>query len=127
MRDLTAMVLSIGVVNIPTGKTQYDWSIYDTDEAGVFLTSCGKLMYCNDDTFQIGDKVTLRGNDTLRKCGNVTIVDYSPAVKEHVLEMLKKNNFDYYPIKAFRARAKNNRKLTTSFSVKGTMFTKDYK
>jgi hypothetical protein len=34
--------------------------------------------------------------------------------------MLKNNGYDYYPLKAFTARAKGNRKLKTSYSVKGT-------
>lgn len=123
--DLKATVISIGVINITTGKTMYDWSIYDHAHSHVFLTNRGFLLYASPDTFKVGDVIKeLRDNDSLRKvimpAGTPTIVDSSPCVKDDVLAMLKRNGYDYYPIRAFRARPKGNRKLSTSYSVKGT-------
>ena len=111
-------VLPIGIINITTGKTMYEWSIYDWPECAVYLTSRGSLLYCQPGTFEIGDEIELRGNDSDRFLHKDSIVDFSICKKEEVLVMLKRNDYDYYPIKAFKARASNNRKLRTSYSVK---------
>ena len=119
--NLEAAVLSIGVLNINTGKGQYDWTIYDQPKSCVFLTDHGFLLLAQPTTFEIGDTVRLRGNDSRRLIkDNVGIKDVSVCVKEEVLAMLKKNGYDYYPIMAFKARPKGNRKLGTSYSIKGT-------
>lgn len=119
-----AEVLAIGIINILSGKTMYEWSIYDGNNAektAVFLTSSRSLLFCTPDTFNIGDVVELRGNDSgrLLSSGN-TIIDKAMCKQEDVLAMLKKNGYDYYPIRAFKSRAESNRKLKTSYSVKGT-------
>lgn len=125
--DLKAWVISIGIINITTGMTGHDWSIYDqtpTVHSSVFLTNRGFLLVAAHDTFQKGDVLKdIRDNDSLRKvsmASGAAIVDIAPCIKEEVLAMLKRNGYDYYPIKAFRARPKGNRKLSTSYSVKGT-------
>ena len=113
-------VLAIGVVNILTGKTMYDWSIYDTPAGhvgSVALTDQRSLLFGGGD-LPIGEEYELRGNDSQRLLGKHKVVDTCPAEKEAVLAMLKKHGYDYYPIKAFRARAKGNRKLKTSYSIK---------
>ena len=118
---LKAWVISVGVVNMTTGKTMYDWSIYENEHSGyAFLTAHGSLLFGTKDTFNPNDEVLLIGNDSLRKLHKTTIIDSSSRNKEELLAMLKKHNYDYYPIKAFTPRAKNNRKLGTSYSIKGT-------
>lgn len=121
----TAYVLSIGVINITTGKTSHEWDIYDARfNAMVYLTDGNFLFYSAPGTFTVGDEVQMVGNDSGRLAGNRSgykIVDYAPCVKEEVLPMLKRNSFDYYPIQAYRARPKGNKKLGTSYSVKGNV------
>lgn len=116
-------VLAIGVININTGKTKYDWGIYEWKNSTACLTNRGFLLFDAQKSFQIGDNVVLYGNDSQRKLTRcVTIVDTCVCEKEQLLDMLKKNGFDYYPIRPFHARAKNNRKLSTSYSVKGVTY-----
>lgn len=113
-------VLAIGVVNILTGKTMYDWSIYDHPSGHVgtaSLTNQSSLLF-GSGGLPIGEEFELRGNDTQRLLGKHKIVDTCPCTKDEVLAMLKKHGYDYYPLKAFRARAKGNRKLKTSYSIK---------
>jgi len=115
-------VMGIGVININTGRTMYDWSIYDSslaENASVYLTDENSLLYCQTGTFEIGDVVDLFGNDSRRSLKRgVTIIDSSVTIKENVLKMLKQHNFDYYPIRPFTKRPSGNRKLKTSYSVK---------
>ena len=114
-------VLSIGVVNILSGKTMYDWSIYDhpTPEhtPNMYLTDRGSLLYSSGG-IEVGDEIELRGNDSQRLLGHCKVVDVSRSVKEELLVMLKRNNYDYYPLRAFQSRPRGNRKLMTSYSVK---------
>jgi len=118
-RKLTAFVLSIGVVSIKTGKTKYGWSIYDSPAQYVYLAD-NRLLYATENTFEIGDEVIFRNNDNNRKQGSGTIKDKSVCVQADVMAMLKKHGFDYYPLRPFQKRVGYNRKLSTSFSVKGT-------
>lgn len=118
-KNYKAWALSIGVINILTGKTMYDWSIYENGGGFVTLMTGGHLLYDATNVFKPGDNVVLIGNDSQRKLKEFTVVDSAPVDKESVLAMLKKNGYDYYPIKAFRARAAGNRKLGVSYSIKG--------
>lgn len=122
---LKAWVISVGVVNMTTGKTMYDWSIYENSGLHAFLTSTGSLLFGVKETFNLNDEVLLIGNDSLRKLNTCTIIDSSSCIKEELLVMLRKHNYDYYPIRAFASRAKNNRKLRISYSVKGTDYNND--
>lgn len=115
------MVIGVGVVNMTTGFTQHDWSIYENTGLHAFLTDNSFLMFGTKDTFEKGDNVVLHGNDSGRKLASTTIIDSAPCEKDTLLAMLKSHRYDYSPIKAFRSRAKDNRKLKTSYSVKGTM------
>ena len=118
-RRLTAAALSIGVVNMTTGKTQYDWSIYEDDKAGVFLTSGGYLLFASPGSFEIGDSVLLRNNDTNRKLQDArTIIGIAKSDYESVMTMLEEHGWDYRPIRAFKKR-KNKSRLSTSYSIKG--------
>lgn len=120
-KRLKAFVLSVGVVNMTNGNTQHDWSIYENEGLHAFLTSDGFLLFGTKDTFEIGDTVQMFNNDSGRKQkGPVKIVATSSCEKEELLKMLKSNNYDYYPIRSFKARPQGNRKLGTSYSVKGT-------
>jgi len=116
-------VLGIGVITIPSGRTQYGWSIYDDHGVGsvgsVFLTDRGFLLYCTPNTFEIGDEIeTMRGNDSHKKLvENVKIIDHASCKAEEVIEMLFRNGYDYKPKRAFQ-KSKFKRKLSTSYSVK---------
>lgn len=120
-KNLNASVLSIGVINITTGKTKYDWSIYEQPDAVVYLAG-NRLLFAAPGTFNIGDKVTMFDNDSGRKVkwgSDMTIKDMSNCIQEDVINMLFKNEYDYRPKRAF-VKSKWSRKLETSFSVKGT-------
>lgn len=126
MSKLKAMVISVGIVNMTTGKTEHDWSIYENTGLHAFLTSNKFLMFGTPDTFEIGDEVTLHGNDSGRKLQSSTITDSAPCNKEELLAMLLKHNFDYYPSRPFQKKRGLDfrgkpRKLKTSYSVKGTL------
>lgn len=119
MRKLKAFALGVGVVNMTTGMTCYDWSIYENKGLHAFLTDSGFLLFGSQDTFDISDEVTCVGNDSGRKLNKSIIVAQAPCIYDELIPMLKSHNYDYTPIKAFRKRASNNRKLKTSFSIKG--------
>ena len=112
-------VLSVGVINMTTGQTMYDWSIYENKEMWAFLTSAGFLLLGRQGTFEKDDSFYLVNNDTGRKLSKWgEILDASPCNSVDLLKMLKEHDYDYYPIRAFRSRSKDNRKLLTSYSVK---------
>lgn len=82
----------------------------------------GRLLFAQKDTFEIGDIVYCYDNDSRRKIGSAsghTITDIARCTKEEVLKMLLKNEYDYYPAKAY-TKKQFDYKLNTSFSVKGT-------
>lgn len=130
-----AYVLAIGVINIPTGKTEYGWSIYDNPNSDIYLASqyggdgSHFLLYAADGTFTVGDSGILRHNDSKKKLKPFKIVDMSKANKENVIEMLYKHKYDYKPKRPFQKSAFSSgtsryvgspNKLSTSYSVKGT-------
>lgn len=113
-------VISVGVINITTGKTQYDWSIYENGKMFAFLTSQSFLLLGSEGSLKPGDSYDLIGNDSHRSLSRKgTIIDsFSCEDRDAFIAWLKKHNFDYTPIKAFRARKASNRKLQTSYSLK---------
>jgi hypothetical protein len=79
----------------------------------------GFLVYhSNQDDFEVGETVILRGNDSGRKLKTGRVAASCPADRESVLKMLLDNGYDYYPAKAFRKKRFKS-KLTTSYSLKG--------
>jgi hypothetical protein len=116
MKKLELFVLSIGVINILTGKTQYDWSIYEQPNGFVSLTSQGFLLF-GAGPLETGSEYSMKNNDSHRSCGAGKIVDSAPCETEAVLSMLKKNGYDYYPLRPFAKRS-SSRKLKTSYSIK---------
>jgi len=118
----TVMVLSVGTVNILSGKTQYEWGIYDDgwkNNMFAWLASGCLLFSSNETDFEIGETVTLRNNDSSRKIKECTIKDKSIVNETDLMEMLKSNGYDYTPLRPFKKRPQGNQKLTTSYSVKG--------
>ncbi len=121
---LKTFVISVGIINIPTGKTGAfgtdNWSIYDNPKSNVYLTDRRSLLIASSNTFENGDIVSLIYNDTNRKVpgGEQTIISHCPCIKEDIIDWLFKNGFDYKPKKTFQA-SKFTKKLNTSFSVKG--------
>ena len=111
------MVIAIGTVKPNTGETGHGWNMYDS-KGTVTLTHGFLLYHSNPSDFTIGEEIQLVGNDSGRKLKTATIVDQSPADRDSVLEMLLRNQYDYYPSRAFKKK-RFSRKLTTSYSVKG--------
>ena len=115
-------VLSIGVINPNTGKTMYDWGIYDefwsNNSMSATLVQGGHLIFGAGEGLERGTKLQLVGNDSGRKLKDVTVVDSCLLSKERLLEMLKRNGYDYTPIKAFKKRPAGNRKLGISYVFK---------
>jgi hypothetical protein len=112
-------VISVGVINMTSGNTAHNWSIYENKGMFAYLTNKHFLMLAAENTFKIGSNCNLCDNDSQRMLQkDVTVVDVAPCTQEQLLAMLKKNGYDYYPIKAFRSRPKGNKKLKTSYSVK---------
>lgn len=119
MANYTAFVLPIGVVNITSGKTCYDWSIYDDFHQNGFIYLVGRfLMLDAHQDFEIGDTITLRNNDSQRKLKEAKVIDFCKCNKEDILAMLLKNGYDYYPKRAFQ-KGRFKAKLDTSYSIKG--------
>lgn len=114
-------VLTIGNANPNTGKTKYDWGIYDefwNNKMTVYLCGWHLVFSANEDDFEIGEKLVLRNNDSQRKLNEVVVTDKCICNRDALLEMLLKHKFDYYPKRAFqKSRFKN--KLLVSYSVKG--------
>jgi hypothetical protein len=118
--QIKASVLSVGIINMTNGKTAHGWSIFDS-KLTAYLTSGNYLLLAAPGTFKVNDSVDLIGNDTNRRLSkNHTIVGESPTDKDELLKFLKSNGFDYYPLRAFKSRPAGNKKLQTSYSVKGT-------
>ena len=120
-KRLKVYALSIGVVTISNGKTMYDWSIYDHPDAEIYLIDW-YFLYGAPGSLKIGDKVQVILNDTkhpkpLR--GKTEVVDIAKCNKEDVLTMLKRNGYDYYPVKPFQKVNLSRRKLLTSYAIKG--------
>ena len=114
------LVLSIGKVKPHTGETMFDWNLYEGigPEGTITLADSFLLYHANPEDFKIGEEVELRNNDSGRKVKTAIIRDQAPANREAVLEMLLRNQFDYYPTRAFKKK-RFPRKLDTSYSVKG--------
>lgn len=117
-----AFVLSVGVINPNTGTTMYDWGIYDefwsNGSMSATLVSGGHLIFGAGKGQEPSTGLVLRGNDTGRLLKTVTVVDSCILSKENLLQMLKKNGYDYTPIRAFTKRPAGNRKLGISYVFK---------
>lgn len=113
-------VLSVGVVNITTGKTQYDWSIYENKGLFAFLTNSGYLLFGREGSLEIGEKYDLIGNDSQRRLSKTgEIISFKSCEnKDELINWLKSFNYDYTPIRAFSKRNSLSKKLTTSYSLK---------
>jgi hypothetical protein len=113
-------VISVGVINIPSGKTMYDWSIYENAGLGASLTNSGFLILGEYPSLNVGDEFDLISDQTRRRLSQTgTVVStHKCEDKESFIQWLKTNGFDYTPIRAFKSRGKYNRKLTTSYVLK---------
>ena len=113
-------VLSIGVVNMTSGKTMYDWSIYDNGPLFAYLTDKNYILFGAEGSLKIGDRFEVFNDQSRRSLGshqNGEVIDISPCKSEELLAMLKKHGYDYYPIKAFKKRSMT-KKLKTSYVLK---------
>lgn len=113
-------VISVGVVNIPSGNTEHGWSIYENKGLHAHLTDLGFLIFGGGKSLEIGDEFDLISDQNRRrlsKSGTI-ISHYSCDDKDSFIQWLKSNGYDYTPIRAFKARNPRNRKLTTSYVLK---------
>ena len=122
-KGLIVYVLSIGMVNIQSGKTKYNWSIYDDKNVSIYICGDGTrasfLLYGAKGSLDIGDNITLIGNDTQRKVDKTTIIDICDNDKDTLITLLyDKYKMDYKLKRAFQ-KATYPWKLRTSFSIKG--------
>ena len=123
---LDAFVISVGVINPAVGKTTAfgndNYDFYEAfGEGGEAYLVNGSLLFGAKGSLKVDDMVQLRANDSQRKSGYPNRVeDVAPVVKEELMAMLKRNKYDYTPLRAFRARPEGNRKLSTCYSIKGT-------
>lgn len=115
----TVFVIGIGNVVPSTGKTKFDWNLYESQglTMNIWLASNRLLLSAGDD-FEIGERVVIRDNDSNRKLNELTIQDVCKSDRESVLEMLLRNKYDYYPTRPFKKKRFPS-KLNTSYSVKG--------
>lgn len=116
----TVFALTIGVINIQSGKTQYDWSIYDEfhKDSKLFYCSGGFLMLGAPGSLEIGDDIVIRNNDTQRKMKDATVKAILSTDKDTLIKELLELEFDYRQMRAFKKKA-FSRKLSTSYSIKG--------
>lgn len=113
-------VLSLGVVNPNSGKTIYDWNIFDEWKSGMTasLATGGHLIFGAGQGLETGSEYILENDQTRRKIKSVRILDSCQLAKENLLTMLKKNNYDYTPLRPFAKRQPGNKKLSTSYVLK---------
>lgn len=128
-----AYVLPIGIVSPSSGKTMYEWNIYDSWPDGWAFLYGGAggdcLVFSSDEhDFEIGEDLILYGNDTGRRLTYASKVkDKAPVKKEELVDMLYKHGYDYKPKRAFQPSSGKRRlggpaKLATSYSVKGITY-----
>lgn len=116
----TMPVIAIGVVNITTGKTAHDWSIYENPGLWASLTSGGYLIFGGGGGEKTGSTYELIANDSrrnLNKRGEI-ISSHSCEDKESFIQWLKSFGYDYTPIRAYTKRPAGNKKLSTSYVLK---------
>ena len=113
-------VMSVGVINIQSGKTSDGWSIYENKGLEAYLTNGGFLLLGAEGSLKIGDVYDLVSDQTRRslsKRGRV-LDNKSCENRDEFISWLKSHNYDYTPIKAFRKRAEGSKKLLTSYVLK---------
>lgn len=122
-KEITAHVISVGKVNPNVGVTDFGWKIYETWPKGMEAYYFGwGYLFGTKGSLKVGDNVILRGNDSGRKLKNVKIIDVCPVDRDKMLEMTKKNGWDFYPKKPFAKKAagmQNNTRFGVSYSIKG--------
>ena len=113
-------VIAVGVINITTGMTAHEWSIYENQGLHAHLTSGGFLLLGAKGSMKPGDSYDLISDQTRRSLSKRgTIIDTcSCENREDFIKWLKSHNYDYTPIRAFRKRSDSNRKLSTSYVFK---------
>lgn len=123
--EKTVFALSIGVVNIQSGKTQYDWSIYDGTEKYPAVET-KELYHCTGSfllmgakgSLQEGDSIVIRHNDTHRKLKDAKVTKVLTCDKDTLVNELLELEYDYQVVRAFRKK-QFSKKLGTSYSIKG--------
>tara|TARA_R110000803_G_scaffold210835_1_gene284211 strand:+ start:69790 stop:70143 length:354 start_codon:yes stop_codon:yes gene_type:complete len=113
-------VIGVGVINIQSGVTKYNWSIYENKGLYGYLTDGGFLLLGAKDSLVNGDTYDLIGNDSRRRLSKFgSVIDScSCANKDEFIKWLKSHGYDYTKLRPFKKRAKGNRKLITSYSLK---------
>ena len=95
--DYLVYGISCGSFNLTSGKTKFDWSIYDNGDGYVFFTDKNIILYGTKDTFKTGDTIWAVDNDTQRAIsrafeGKATIIGSVPATKEDITKLAIETN-----------------------------------
>lgn len=113
------MVIPIGVPSFTTGKTKFGWSIYDNGGGYIFLTTGSYVLYAANLDVKPSDTLEIYNNDSGRLiASSLSIIDSAPAKRENVLQMLKKNGYDYYPVAPYQPK-RRTRDIRGGMSIKG--------
>lgn len=124
--DYIVYTIPLGKVSPTTGKTKFDWSIFDEDhkDSELYLISrSGKANWCSalwgsNNSLKVGDKVVIVDNDSQRKTGGVA------GGVQIVFDSCKstQSDFDKIAHKYDSFRGRGNKKwdaLGTWYSIKG--------
>lgn len=124
--DYIVYTIPLGKVSPTTGKTKFDWSVFDEDhkDSELYLIShSGKANWCSvlwgsKDSLKVGDKVVIVDNDSQRKTSGVAsgvqiVFDSCTSTQ---------SDFDKIARKYDSFRGRGNKKwdsLGTWYSIKG--------
>lgn len=116
--DYTVYAIPCGKMNVNTGKTKFDWSVFDNGEDSVIVIlgyhsdrdnkdkANGAFLYgaaSTKDDLKVGDKIVVKDNDSRKKLsgagaygkdGSIIVVDIIPATKVEMDKACKK--YDYF-------------------------------
>ena len=89
--------IGCGQFNLSSGKTKFDWSIYNNGDGYVFFTTTHIMLYGAKDSLKTGDKFWVVDNDTHRAIsrtwgGPALITGSVPATKEDILKWAIENH-----------------------------------
>lgn len=122
MNNYTAAVLGIGAINPRNGNTKYDWNVFSDKNTSLFVCgNSGRLLYATPGSFEVGDTVELRNNDTGRKLQDVTIEKECKNQIE-LMDYLALKGYQMTTPRAFQKRKGMAYKPNESYSVKGYDF-----
>ena len=92
--------INIGKVSPTTGKTKFDWSIFDDDhkDSELYLLNGNCVLWGSEGSLKKDDTLIVVDNDSLRKCGgcaggNQRVIDVCKSTKEDFNAMAKRHDY----------------------------------